>query len=124
MANKFVVGQWIRIDEMYDEPNYNGLDGIIEHIDGIGQLHGSWGSLAIIPEVDKLTVLKDVLENTLSQLLETMSMFGATVRNYENYIVIDAANESTINFKKLCEILKRSHKIEVDETERSIMIHE
>ena len=33
-------------------------EGVIEHIDGIGQLHGTWGSLAVIPEADDFEIIK------------------------------------------------------------------
>jgi len=54
MVNNFKVGQKIRIIKMQDEygDRYNGKSGVIEHIDSIGQLHGTWGGLAIIPEID------------------------------------------------------------------------
>ena len=31
--------------------------GIVKHIDDIGQLHGTWGSLAVITGVDKITII-------------------------------------------------------------------
>ena len=36
---------------------YNGRSGVVEHIDSIGQLHGTWGGLAIIPETDEFEVI-------------------------------------------------------------------
>ena len=58
------VGDWIRIEEMYNEPQYNGKEGEVTHIDDLGQLHGTWGGLAIIPEVDKFSVTsKQVMED-------------------------------------------------------------
>ena len=35
---------------------YNGRSGVVEHIDSIGQLHGTWGGLAVIPGVDEIEV--------------------------------------------------------------------
>ena len=57
MAN-FKVGDKIKIVHMDDVESdiYDGRTGIIEYIDGIGQLHGTWGSLAIIPEVDNIVL--------------------------------------------------------------------
>lgn len=55
------VGDKIRIIKMYDELSgieYEGREGVIEFIDSIGQLHGTWGGLAIIPEVDIVQILK------------------------------------------------------------------
>lgn len=53
----YKTGQRIKIVEMYGEPRYNGKEGVIEHIDSIGQLHGTWGGLAVIPETDKIELL-------------------------------------------------------------------
>lgn len=36
---------------------YVGRKGAVEFIDDIGQLHGTWGSLAIIPGTDKFMVI-------------------------------------------------------------------
>ena len=46
----------IRLDDPYDN-SYNGREGIVEHIDSFGQLHGTWGGLAVIPEEDEFIVL-------------------------------------------------------------------
>ena len=53
------VGEKIRIISMYGEPQYSGKEGIVTHIDGIGQIHGTWGGCAIIPETDNFIVIKD-----------------------------------------------------------------
>lgn len=48
-------GDCIRIDSMEGEPQYSGKQGVVEYVDDIGQLHGTWGGLAVIPGVDKFT---------------------------------------------------------------------
>lgn len=53
-----MIGDIIRIDYMEGEPQYTGRIGVIKSIDDIGQLHGTWGGLAIIPDTDKYTVLE------------------------------------------------------------------
>ena len=54
----YKVGQKVRIIHLEGEDNrYYGKEGVIEHIDGIGQLHGTWRGLAIIPEADEFTVI-------------------------------------------------------------------
>lgn len=53
-----LLGKHIRIIQMKDEPGYAGKEGVVESIDGIGQLHGTWGSLAIIPEEDTFEILE------------------------------------------------------------------
>lgn len=47
------VGDEIRIKYMEGEPTYTGKTGFIEFIDDAGQLHGTWGGCAVIPETDK-----------------------------------------------------------------------
>ena len=52
------VGDRIKIIQMKGEPQYSGKIGTIEHIDDKGQLHGSWGGLAVQPENDLIEILK------------------------------------------------------------------
>lgn len=52
------VGDKIKILYMKGEPDYEDREGVITHIDSIGQLHGTWGSLAVIPYTDKYTIIK------------------------------------------------------------------
>lgn len=54
----FEVMNFVIIDEMEGEPQYKGKCGFIEKIDDMGQLHGTWGGVAINPEVDKIRVYK------------------------------------------------------------------
>lgn len=49
----FKVGDTIKIIYMDGEPQYSGKIGTITHIDDIGQLHGTWGGCALIPNVDE-----------------------------------------------------------------------
>ena len=58
------VGDTIRIISMYDnngkDPQakaYNGMTGTVTHIDSIGQIHGTWGGLAVIPGTDTFEIL-------------------------------------------------------------------
>lgn len=55
----FEIGQKIRIISMEGEPQYSGKEGVINHIDSIGQLHGTWGGLAVQPERDIIEVIND-----------------------------------------------------------------
>lgn len=52
------IGDEIKIIAMKCEPQYTGKVGIIERIDAVGQLHGTWGSCAIIPEVDEFKIIR------------------------------------------------------------------
>ena len=53
------LGDKIRIIEMKGEPEYTGKLGEVTVIDSIGQLHGTWGGLAIIPEEDTFEIIKE-----------------------------------------------------------------
>lgn len=52
MDKESVVGKKIVITYMKGEPNYTGKSGVVTHIDDAGQLHGTWGGLAVIPGED------------------------------------------------------------------------
>ena len=52
------VGDKIRIINMTDEPRYSGREGIVQHIDDMGQLHGTWGGLAVIPSEDRFEIIE------------------------------------------------------------------
>lgn len=52
------VGDKIRIVHLRDEDTrYDGAVGEVTHIDGMGQLHGTWGGLAVIPNVDDFEII-------------------------------------------------------------------
>lgn len=58
MTTKANVGDTIRIIEMKGEPEYSGRVGVVELVDSIGQIHGSWGGCAIQPEHDTYEILE------------------------------------------------------------------
>lgn len=47
-----------RLDDPYTPESYVGREGVVEHIDDAGQLHGTWGGLAVIPGVDGVQIVK------------------------------------------------------------------
>ena len=51
------VGDKIHITFMDGEPDYEGREGVIEHIDSIGQLHGTWGGCGVLPNVDTYYII-------------------------------------------------------------------
>lgn len=60
----FRVGQKIHIlklkgEEQLTGETYENREGVITSVDDIGQLHGTWGGLAVIPEVDRFYVVRD-----------------------------------------------------------------
>lgn len=57
MTAKAKIGDTIRILEMKGEPQYSGKMGVVDLVDDIGQLHGTWGGLAVQPENDTYEIL-------------------------------------------------------------------
>ena len=53
------IGDKIRIIEMQGEPRYSGREGIVTRIDDMGQLHGDWGGLAVIPGEDTYVIIEE-----------------------------------------------------------------
>ena len=49
--SKVKVGDTIKIIRMEGEPQYADRKGVVTHIDDAGQIHGTWGGCAIVPEV-------------------------------------------------------------------------
>ena len=67
---KVKIGDTVRIIRMDDDggrdtqaAGYAGKTGTVEHIDSIGQLHGTWGGLALIPGVDEYEILTHIAGN-------------------------------------------------------------
>ena len=58
MANA-KVGDRIEIINMNGEPHYTGRVGVVTTIDDIGQLHGTWGGLAVIPGEDSYIIIEE-----------------------------------------------------------------
>ena len=53
------IGDTIKILHMVDEPEYKGRSGVVEDIDSLGTLHGTWGGLGVIVTADKFEIIKD-----------------------------------------------------------------
>ena len=57
---KYEVGMKVFIIHIVDDiQDYYGRVGVITHIDDIGQLHGTWGGLTLIPSIDDFIILED-----------------------------------------------------------------
>lgn len=57
------IGDVIKIISMQGEPDYTGRSGIVTRIDSLGQIHGTWGGLAIIPEEDTFQIINGGTKN-------------------------------------------------------------
>lgn len=60
-----IIGRKIRIINLFDNngkdketSKYAGRVGIVQSIDSLAQLHGTWDSLAVIPEIDEFEFIK------------------------------------------------------------------
>lgn len=52
------IGDKIRINYMKGEPHYTGKEGVVTHIDDYQQLHGTWGGLAVIQDMDEFEIIE------------------------------------------------------------------
>jgi hypothetical protein len=57
---KVKIGDTIKIIKMEGEPQYKNREGVVTHIDDAGQIHGTWGGCAIIPEIDKILIISNI----------------------------------------------------------------
>ena len=55
---KIKIGDTIKIIKMDGEPQYTNREGVVTYIDDAGQIHGTWGGCAVIPEVDEFIILE------------------------------------------------------------------
>ena len=55
--NFYLSQRTIKLDDPYDH-SYVGREGVVEFIDSMDQIHGSWGGLALIPGEDDFIVIK------------------------------------------------------------------
>ena len=56
--DKVKIGDKIKIIKMECEPQYTNREGVVTHIDDAGQVHGTWGGCALIPEVDTFQIIQ------------------------------------------------------------------
>ena len=111
-------GDKIRIIHLEGEDtSYDGKEGTVEHIDGIGQLHGTWGGLAVIPGVDEFEIINESLkedkklnETSVRLMADTWTIEESSILEYypnkhqvEAYIskakaveLAEAANGNTV----------------------------
>lgn len=59
MSKEVKVGDKILIQFMHGEPRYTNTTGVVTHIDDIGQIHGTWGGCALIPDIDEFKIIKE-----------------------------------------------------------------
>lgn len=52
------IGDKIRVNYMKDEPQMTGVEGTVRLIDDMGQIHGTWSGLAIVPDMDEYEVIE------------------------------------------------------------------
>lgn len=53
------VGYNIHIIHLNGETNYDNIHGKISYIDDAGQIHGTWSSIAVIPDIDQFEIIDD-----------------------------------------------------------------
>ena len=60
------INDKIVIKSMKGESNYNGRSGYVTHIDDAGQIHGTWGGLALIADEDEFEIIQERNEDETS----------------------------------------------------------
>jgi hypothetical protein len=60
IMEKVKIGDTIKIIKMDGEPQYTNREGVVTHIDDAGQIHGTWGGCAIVPEIDDFIILGNI----------------------------------------------------------------
>ena len=53
------VGDTIRILKISYISKYTGRVGVVKSIDNLGQLHGTWGGLVVVPELDVIEIIEE-----------------------------------------------------------------
>lgn len=62
------IGDVIHINHLQGEDtSKDGKEGIVKSIDDMGQLHGTWGGVAVIPGVDDFEVIKPEITEAIIQ---------------------------------------------------------
>ena len=118
------IGDKIRIINMIGEPDYAGREGTVELIDGAGQLHGTWGSLAIIPEEDEFEVLSNDLDESIFHKTskDLMKKIDKYMTKTGKGAVLDSEGKRFVRYdtqdKKLGDLIDEYHKL-LDKEEKS-----
>lgn len=58
-AYKPLIGKRIRITKMEGDQHYVGKEGVVELIDDLPSLHGTWGGLGVLCDIDEFEVIGD-----------------------------------------------------------------
>ncbi len=88
---------------MEGEPGYCGKIGRVEHVDSIGQIHGTWGGCAIQPERDSYELLTE--DQAVAIREEEIKKRVAEPVPY-----VDGAKKVSVTFKCQCPIYRMGTK--------------
>ncbi len=58
-AYKHLIGKRIRITHMEGDQQYVGKEGVVEFVDDLPSLHGTWGGLGVLCGIDEFKVIGD-----------------------------------------------------------------
>jgi len=84
------VGDKLRIVKMERKPEYIGRVGEVVSIDSTGQIYGTWGRCAIIPEKDDFIVIQRQLRPNDEIVCRGMKCTIMTIKNQEPWDWRDA----------------------------------
>jgi hypothetical protein len=103
---EFKVGSTLKIIKMAGEPGYTGKVGKITEIDDAGQLHGTWGSLALIPGEDEFEHVEVInyetgkIEEKKMMMEEVEEGHGTQITSFEQAQELSKGTRWVIAFQK------------------------
>jgi hypothetical protein len=105
------VGDTVKITNMAGEPGYTGKIGKITEIDDAGQLHGTWGGLALIPGEDQFEILDIVNESALDEAFffgdeSDISKLGKEITSFEEMQKAADGTLWAVKMKKYYDVYK------------------
>lgn len=83
----YYLGKTVEIFDMEGEPQYAGKRGVVDYVDSIGQLHGTWGGCALIPGVDDFKIVDADLKESKAEDAQygNKDLFGDVVYTKRKY---------------------------------------
>ena len=92
VSSSIEVGDLIRIENMEGEPSYALKEGIVKRIDDLGQIHGTWGGLAVDLKSDSITLIQ---KNILDKRLKIMDRYENHLKMFQSEVKEAAAKKES-----------------------------
>ena len=109
MSMDWIIGKTIKIVKMQGEPSYTGKIGIVKKIDGIGQLFGTWGGLAVQPENDDFEVI-----NEDKKMNNNKEYFIRLIDDGKINLIYSLEQSGTCDFIKFLDANSKGEKMQIE----------